>query len=194
MYHICPKRSEARSKTTVPFDHTWANIVASTPPSIDVPDTVDVTAKDITLPPPTVGELSPAETRKKREPPVPASIDDSQCLHDAKPSPVSTPTTHDNDNPSQYQWADEDPELEQNLIGGKPPTENTQALTIEWRPLPSFNAEHCDAPSSNPPATPPTTNADGTPAHNDIFTAPRTEHDSRRASARDEPEEKASDG
>jgi hypothetical protein len=176
MYHICPKRREARSKTTAPFDHTWANIVASTPSSTDVPDTVDVTTMDITLLPPTVGELTPAETRKKREPPVPASVDDSQSPHDTKPSPVTTPTTHDNENPSQHKWADENPELEQNLTGGKPPSENTPALTNDWPPLPSFNAEHRDAPSLNPPAPPPTPNADGTLPHNDIFTAPRTEH------------------
>jgi hypothetical protein len=60
-----PKRREARSKTTAPFDHTWANIVASTPSSTDVPDAVDVTTMDITLLPPTVGELTPAETRKE---------------------------------------------------------------------------------------------------------------------------------
>jgi hypothetical protein len=154
MYHICPKRIEARSKTTAPFDHTWANIVASSPTNTDVPDTVDVTTMDITPLPQTVGELTPAGTRKEREPPVPASTDDSQCLHGTKPSPVATPTTHDDENPSQHQWADKDPELEQNLIGGKPTTENTQASTTEWPLLPSLNAEHRDAPSSNPTDAP----------------------------------------
>jgi hypothetical protein len=175
MYHICPKRREARS-TTAPSDPTWANIVASFPSNTDVPDTVDVTTMDITPLPLTVRELTPSETRKEREPPVPASIHDSQRLHDTKPSPVSTPTTHDDENPSQHQWTDEDPELQRNLIGGKPPTENTLASTTEWPLLPSLNAEHRDAPSSNPPDAPPTTNADGTPAHNDIVTAPLTEH------------------
>ena len=176
MHHICPKHRKARSKTTAPFNHTWANIVASTPPTSDMPDTSDVVTMDTTLPPPTMGELTPSVTSKERDQPVPASIDDSQCPHETKPSQVSTPPTHDNKNPIQHQWADEDPELEQNLTGGKTPAENAQASIKKWPPLPSLNAEHRDAHSSHPPTTPPTTDADGTPEQNDISTAPRTEH------------------
>ena len=136
MYHICQKRREARRKTTAPFDHTWANIIASTPPSADVPDTSDVMTMDTTLLPPTMGELTPSVTSKEREQPVPASIDDSQCPHEMKPSQVSTPPTHDNKNPIQYQWADEDPELEQNLTGGENTCRECSGINQELAPSP----------------------------------------------------------
>jgi hypothetical protein len=71
-YHVCPKRSAAKNKTTAPFDHTWASIAASTPTSVDVPGTSDAMPMDTAPLPPTMVGL----TSKEQEKPVTAPIDD----------------------------------------------------------------------------------------------------------------------
>jgi hypothetical protein len=124
----------------------------------------------------TMGEMTPSVTSKEQEDPVPASIDDLQRPLDTKPSHVTTPSNQDNRNPTHFQWADKEPELEQNSTGGEKPSENAQASTTEWPPLPSLDAGFNDAHTSQQPPILPTADTDETPAHTDILTPLRTEH------------------
>jgi hypothetical protein len=69
MYHVCPKRRGPKIMAPAPVDHTWANIVASTTTSLDVPGTSDAANMDTDPGSRDMGEMMSSVTARAKESP-----------------------------------------------------------------------------------------------------------------------------
>jgi len=135
MYHVCPKRRAAKTTALAPVDHTWANIVAATITSVDVPSPSNGANMDTDTGAQAVEEIRSSDTSNGRSKLAPVPLEGRQPICDTLPSHTTAAPNQTSGIPTPLKWADEEPELHQTPSVWARTAEDVPVAAKEWPPL-----------------------------------------------------------